>query len=135
MNAVELLTELSMLGVVLEAKGERLKVDAPKGAVTVELREALMAHKAEVLVLLRSFEYEISWRVQAMLPQIPDIGLIPFLFMRELAKPHTNCCLSCGEPLRDALYRCLLCDRAANLALELSMRRTKAIIKDANYVS
>ena len=44
MNVVELLTELSALGVVLEAKSKWLKVDAPKGGVTRELRESLTAH-------------------------------------------------------------------------------------------
>lgn len=41
MNAAELLVELRARGVVIEASGDRLKVDAPKGIVTPELREAL----------------------------------------------------------------------------------------------
>jgi TubC N-terminal docking domain len=52
MNAIELLTELEARGVLIEAAGGRLRVDASKGAITPELREALAACKAEVLVSL-----------------------------------------------------------------------------------
>jgi TubC N-terminal docking domain len=52
MNAVELITELRSLGVALEAEGDRLRIEAPKGAVTPELREALTASKDEVIRLL-----------------------------------------------------------------------------------
>ena len=54
MTAVELITELRERGVLIETNGERLRIDAPKGTVTPELREALVLHKAEVLVLLDS---------------------------------------------------------------------------------
>ena len=52
MNATELLAELHSRGVVLEAAGERLRYDAPKGALTPELRAALAEHKAELLELV-----------------------------------------------------------------------------------
>ena len=122
MNAAELLIELRARGVVIEAAGDRLKVDAPKGVVTPELREALAEHKIEVLALITVTEKEIAWRVAAMLPQIPDHGPIPFLVAREAVEPQAGCCLSCGEVLAaDDRYRCTPCGRAANLALELVM--------------
>lgn len=42
----------ALLGVRLEARGKRLHVDAPKGALTPELLEVLRAHKAEILAVL-----------------------------------------------------------------------------------
>lgn len=70
----------------------------------------------------RGSDEDIEWRVQAMLPQVPDSGPVPFLIAREAVEPQAGCCLSCGEPLGlDDRYRCTPCGRAANLALELAM--------------
>jgi len=48
----ELLADLKRRGVILEAIGDRLRVDAPAGMLTPELRQALVVHKAELLELL-----------------------------------------------------------------------------------
>lgn len=70
---------------------------------------------------------EISWRVGAMLPQIPDRGPIPFLVAREAVEPQEGCCLSCGDLLKPGdAYRCAACGRAANLALDISLWRAKS---------
>ncbi len=124
MSADELLIELKARGVSLEVDGDRLRVDAPKGAVTPELREALAAHKAEVLALLTITEDEIDWRVKAMLPQVPASGAIPFLVARPDSKSEAGYCLSCGEWLKQGEpNRCTLCNRAANKALDLAMSK------------
>ena len=52
MTTNELLTRLQKLGVRLWAEGGELKVSAPKGVLTAELRDALKAKKAELLALL-----------------------------------------------------------------------------------
>lgn len=52
-TATALLKKLSHLGIRVEASGERLKVHAPPGALTDDLRAALAAHKQELLKLLR----------------------------------------------------------------------------------
>src|SRR5687768_4192630 len=49
MNAMDLLGLLLDRGVVVEARGERLRVDALKGVLSPELRRALLQHKAELL--------------------------------------------------------------------------------------
>lgn len=54
--ARELLLELQLLGVSLTAGGDRLRVKAPPGVVTVALRERLAAQKAELLRLLEPGE-------------------------------------------------------------------------------
>ncbi len=48
--------ELRARDVVLAPVGDRLHYDAPKGALTPELRQALAEHKAELLAELAAEE-------------------------------------------------------------------------------
>ena len=122
MKATKLLAELHSRGVIVEAAGEHLRIDAPKGVITPELRDALMQRKAEILFLLKPLSSEIAWRVQAILPQIPNKGAIPFLVAKLGKTTRKGHCLSCGDCLiGDEVSRCSLCNRAANLALDLSV--------------
>jgi hypothetical protein len=52
MTAIELLAELRQRGIRITAQGDHLYLDAPRGAVTSELREALITSKEELLRLL-----------------------------------------------------------------------------------
>jgi hypothetical protein len=52
MTAAELLSLFKHLGIRLEVHDGRLMVDAPKGVMTPELREALVAHRDELLAML-----------------------------------------------------------------------------------
>ncbi|WP_324718205.1 hypothetical protein U7230_07060 [Carboxydochorda subterranea] len=61
MDAAALLHALRARGIVLSAVGERLRVEAPRGLVTPELRAALTAHKAAILALLQQ---ESQWPPQ-----------------------------------------------------------------------
>src|SRR6267143_6715618 len=57
MTAESLMQLCAQLGIKLALKGDdsdRLQVDAPKGALTASLRDALAANKADLLVLLKS---------------------------------------------------------------------------------
>ena len=57
MTAHSLMQMCAQLGIKLSLKGDnsdRLQVDAPKGALTASLRDALAANKADLLVLLKS---------------------------------------------------------------------------------
>ncbi|MFN8474901.1 MAG: hypothetical protein U0822_22125 [Anaerolineae bacterium] len=58
MTILELLDELHTRGVVLERNGERLHVDAPTGAVTAPLREAMAEHKEELLAYIDLADYD-----------------------------------------------------------------------------
>jgi hypothetical protein len=51
-NALSLYHDLKERGVILEAQGEYLKVDAPVGIVTEEVKTALVAFKPTLLRLL-----------------------------------------------------------------------------------
>jgi hypothetical protein len=58
MTLPEILTVVRTAGIQLEARGERLHVEAPPGTVTPALRAALVTHKVELLAVLspsRSF--------------------------------------------------------------------------------
>jgi hypothetical protein len=55
MTAHELLSQLRAKGVELKTSGgDRLIIDAPKGTITQELRDALAAYKADLLQILKS---------------------------------------------------------------------------------
>lgn len=53
MNVIALLSRLRNLNVELWVDGERLRFSAPPGALSPELRAALVEHKADVLAFLR----------------------------------------------------------------------------------
>jgi hypothetical protein len=52
MSVAELLTTIRAAGIQLEARGDRLHVDAPRGVLTPHLRDALARHKSELLTVL-----------------------------------------------------------------------------------
>ncbi len=52
MNATSLISDLRARGVFLAAIGDRLRVDAPVGVVSPDLRAALAQHKPELVRLL-----------------------------------------------------------------------------------
>ena len=56
MNTGEFLTRLRELNVRLQVRDGELKISAPKGALTAELRDELLARKADLLALLSAAE-------------------------------------------------------------------------------
>src|SRR5918996_5805297 len=52
-NLNEVLATLSDLGIKLWAEGDQLRIHAPTGRLTPDLRNALVKNKAEILLLLR----------------------------------------------------------------------------------
>ena len=57
MTLAELLTVVRAADIRLEARGDRLFFDAPHGALTPELRAALVQQKAAVLIWLAPVEF------------------------------------------------------------------------------
>jgi hypothetical protein len=51
MSAISLIRDCRAAGIRLQARGDRLHVEAPSGSVTPELRQALTDHKADLLAL------------------------------------------------------------------------------------
>jgi hypothetical protein len=104
-------------------KGDEL-TELTKPAMPTQL-EGSVSFVSDQPLEYRGNDEDVAWRVQAMLPQIPNNGSVPFLVAKEALKPGAGCCLSCGEALAaDDRYRCTPCGRAANLALELAMSRS-----------
>lgn len=60
-TAPDLLAELTAAGIRIDAHGDRLHVDAPPGTMTPELRQRLLAHKADLLAVI-----EVRDRLLAM---------------------------------------------------------------------
>lgn len=54
MNTQELLTQLEDQGVILVPKDGRLRIDAPSGVITDQLRQVLRESKPEILALLET---------------------------------------------------------------------------------
>lgn len=53
MTLQELLAELNRLDVNLSLAGDKLHVEAPRGVLTDDLKEAMRQHKAELVALLK----------------------------------------------------------------------------------
>jgi hypothetical protein len=54
LNATALLSDLRARGVRLEPQGDKLRVVAPKGVLTPDLRATLAEHKGELLAALQA---------------------------------------------------------------------------------
>jgi hypothetical protein len=52
MTPVEIVTTLRSHDVILTACGDRLRVDAPEGVLSEEMRQAICQHKTALLALL-----------------------------------------------------------------------------------
>jgi hypothetical protein len=103
MSALELLDTLSASGVRLWAEGGKLKLDAPRGAVTPELKERLAAHKPALLAALTAHTSE----------DFDEPGARPG---RELMAEQVGCgeCPDCGGAMKlqyrePEQYWCALC--------------------------
>ena len=123
---------------VPEGIDEKLK--APFGTFGTELEvecfQILDTQANAEVIPYPTNEAEINWRVEAILPQIPDTGPIPFLVARECVEPEAGCCQSCGESLREGdAFRCAACSRAVNLALEMVLEGRKQDAEKEKRVS
>ena len=70
MSLTDLLAEVRSRDIELRADGERLRCDAPAGALTPELREQLRSRKSEILEFLRTAE-SLSRQQEAIVPLQP----------------------------------------------------------------
>lgn len=75
----ELLTHLHRLDIKLWADGERLRYDAPKGALTRQLRSELRARKAEMVAYLHQVQSDQLEQIQP----VPREGKLPLSFSQQ----------------------------------------------------
>ncbi|MCW6050903.1 amino acid adenylation domain-containing protein [Lyngbya sp. CCAP 1446/10] len=78
MNLHLLLNSLSNQGIKLSTNGSSLEIDAPKGAITPELRNSLIEHKAELILLLRQNSLSASSTSLPVIKPAPDLRYEPF---------------------------------------------------------
>jgi amino acid adenylation domain-containing protein len=78
LSAIELVDRLDTLGVALVADGGRLRVTAARGQLTDDLKQAIAAHKTELLRLLAARDAHVR-AVQA----VPRSGALPLSYFQE----------------------------------------------------
>jgi amino acid adenylation domain-containing protein len=81
MTTVEFLAHVRGQNIRLWAEGDTLRLRAPKGAVTAELRDELTARKAEILALLRASDP--PRRAVVPLERVSRDGELPLSFSQE----------------------------------------------------
>jgi hypothetical protein len=74
MTAHEILIFAQQAGIALEARGDRLHVEAPAGTVTPELKDALVRRKVELLAVLAPVTDYVMLRGGLTLP-LPALQL------------------------------------------------------------
>jgi hypothetical protein len=106
MTARNLLSELRQKGVEVKASGDdRLVIDAPKGAITPELRSALAAHKVELLQILKSEQQPpapiapepIAPAPAALKTHAPEVVAAPVSSIKPAAEDHSPAGLATEE--------------------------------------
>jgi hypothetical protein len=116
-DGLTLLREARLAGLQVTARGDRLVVQGPHRLKAVARR--LLAAKATVLEALAVEQEAVTWRIDAMRPQVTVTGAIPLLIARPGAIGLRGGCCSCGDPLApDDRYRCRPCVEAAAVVLE-----------------
>lgn len=78
MTSTELLAELSRRGVRLSARGDRLRYEAPPGALTPGLLETMRKCKPDLLRLLTAEArgFTRGARVRSLVPGFPGQGVV-----------------------------------------------------------
>lgn len=130
--AEALLDRLEVRGITAVRRDGEIYL-SPRAAVTATILAEVRRHKAALLPLVplceaeaEIREREIAWRVEAMLPAVPQVGPIKGLLAARAGDWHADRCSSCGEarPLTSGSVlgpssgRCELCIAAARRAIE-----------------
>lgn len=127
MDAVALLRTLREAGCELQAEGDRLRVNAPKGVLTDELRSLIRQHKPELLRLLAPVK---ASRIEES-ATLPLSGVTFALSLRRDGTCYVCggsrwwlsvygvlvCCLCHPPPAPELVSRYLTGEEAANLVL------------------
>jgi amino acid adenylation domain-containing protein len=81
-SVVALLTRLRMLGVSVRADGDRLRLNAPPGTITSELKSQIATMKPQLLAFLREAEQRQA-REARPIPRLSDRGPVPLSFAQQ----------------------------------------------------
>jgi pyochelin synthetase len=78
MDLHSLLHDLSTKGIRLSAEGDSLHIDAPKNALTAELRDLLLQHKTKILALLHQHDQGSNGSEYPTIVPAPELRYEPF---------------------------------------------------------
>lgn len=108
MTTTELLVKCQAADIIIATSGDDLEINAPQGALTLELRETLRQRKPDLLPVL--------WRLQEM-RRLFEVAPRAVVYVRESARGGPGRCFSCGDALEhpQAFGRCTCCDVAADI--------------------
>ena len=82
MTTLELISNLKRKDIEIWVDGDRLRYNAPKGALTADLREKLADHKSEILALLRQDD-TVTRSASFPLKPVSRTGDLPLSFAQE----------------------------------------------------
>jgi amino acid adenylation domain-containing protein len=82
MKTLELLSKLRNKDIEIRADGDRLRYNAPKGALTPDLRKELAVHKSEIIAFLRQTE-TVTRSVPVPLKPVSGDGDLPLSFAQQ----------------------------------------------------
>ena len=111
MNAIELLDELLAQGAIVEARGEKLHIEAPAVILTPEVRDALRTLKPEVLAVLR--ERTLPLGSGCELHSVGGDAVEERWQQAETQSEAAAVCACCGGPCRDGEIACSRCEPLA----------------------
>ncbi len=100
----DLLAHLAARGVTVEARGDKLRIDAPVGALTPAARAALAERKAEVLAHLAG----AAQPTPTPTPAPPEIVRIPLSDLSDYLAEHGLCVVGGTRHFGGAAFRPVL---------------------------
>ncbi len=80
MTIVDLLSQLRQVGIQLTLDGDKLKIKAPQGALTDELKEQLKLNKEAIIAFLQRATQEVT---QTAFPKVDRSGQLPLSYMQQ----------------------------------------------------
>jgi ribosomal protein L40E len=121
LNATALLSDLRARGVHLEPQGDRLRVVAPRGVLTADLRAVLAEHKGDLLAALQGQCSPTCARCAAGPVVLPDGCELHHVKAEDVARwwalaqerdAEVSVCHCCGGPAPSRALRCRRCEEA-----------------------
>ncbi|MDP9471011.1 MAG: hypothetical protein M3Q71_10145 [Chloroflexota bacterium] len=119
MTAASVLADLRARDVRLHVEGDQIRARFKGRTLDPDLAAVIKANKPALIAHLREEEAAVAWRIEAMRPQIPERGPVPFLVAVSGIPPSPDVCVSCGEVFTPtgSNPRCPRCTVAAQRAL------------------
>ena len=140
MTSVELLLELKRLNIKLELEGENLRISAPKGSLTENLKHQLKQNKAQLIELLQSSK-EADTQVLPPLSKVERKTELPlsfsqqrFWFLDQFAPGQAAYTIPLGLRIKGALNAAALTDAFNGVIHRHEVLRTNFVVADFDAI-